>query len=135
MNKKFIVSALVVGFASLILGFVVHAMLLNGAYARLPDLYRSETVAQSYFGYMLLAHLLIGTGLTWVYRKGHESGKPFAMQGVKFAAAIFVLMTLPTYLIYFAVMQLPSDLVAQQVFFDGIGIVLLGVLTARMNRT
>jgi len=32
-------------------------------------------------------------------------------------------------------MQLPSDLVAQQVFFDGIGIVLLGVLTARMNRT
>jgi len=100
MNKKFMVSAFVVGFASLILGFVVHSVLLNGAYAKLPDLYRAETAAQSYFGYMLLAHLLIGTGLTWVYRKGHESGKPFAMQGVKFAAAIFVLMTLPTYLIY-----------------------------------
>jgi len=32
-------------------------------------------------------------------------------------------------------MQLPSDLVAQQVFFNAIGIVLPGVLAAWMNRT
>ena len=134
-NKKFVVSSLVVAFVALILGFVIHGVFLYGAYAKLPLLYRSEVSAQSYLGYMLIAHLSMGIGLTWIYRRGHEAGKPFVMQGVMFGAAMFAVMTLPIYLIYFAVMQLPSDLVAQQIFFDGIGIILLGVLTAWMNQT
>ena len=72
MNKKFVISSLVMAFASLMLGFVVHAVILQGDYARLPALFRSETQSQNYFGYMLLAHLFIGIGLTWIYRQGHE---------------------------------------------------------------
>ena len=42
MNKKFIISSLVMGFASLMLGFLVHALLLHNDYARLPGLYRPD---------------------------------------------------------------------------------------------
>jgi drug/metabolite transporter (DMT)-like permease len=135
MNKKFIVSSLVMAFAALMAGFVVHGLMLQNDYLRLPNIFRPESEAQNYFGFMLLAHLLIGIGLTWIYRRGHEPGKSVLSQGLKFGAAMAAVGTLPTYLIYFAVQRLPSDLVAQQIVFDGICILLLGLLVAWLNKS
>ena len=134
MNTKFIVSSLVMGFASLMQGFLVHAVLLHNDYARLPNLYRPESQQQGQFPYMLVAHLLIGIGLTWIYRRGHEAGKGVLMQGARFGAAIAVVSTIPMFLIYFAVQPVPSDLVAQQIVFDSIGMVVLGVIVAWLNK-
>ena len=134
MNTKFVVSSLVMGFASLMQGFLVHALALHNDYARLPQLYRPESQQQGQFGYMLLAHLLIGIGLTWVYRRGHEAGKGVLVQGARFGAAIAVLSTIPHFLIYFAVQPVPSDLVAQQIVFDSIGMMVLGVIVAWLNK-
>ncbi len=135
MNKKFVVSSLVMAFAALMAGFVVHGLLLQGDYLRLPNIFRPESEAQGYFGFMLLAHLLIGIGLTWVYRRGHEAGKGVLVQGSRFGLAIIVLTVIPTYLIYFAVQRLPSDLVAQQIVFDSICMIGLGVLVAWLNKS
>jgi hypothetical protein len=135
MNRKFVISSLVAGFASLMFGFVVHAVLLHGDYARLPQLYRPETQAQGYFGFMLLAHLLIGIGMTWIYRRGHEAGKGVLVQGARFGLAIAVVSTIPVFLIYFAVQPVPSDLVAQQIVFDSICMVQLGIIVAWLNKT
>ena len=135
MNKKFIISSVVMAVASLMLGFLVHALALHSAYARLPNLYRSESQSEAYFGYMLLAHLLIGIGLTWIYRRGHEAGKGVLLQGARFGAAIAVVSTIPVFLIYFAVQPVPSDLVAQQIVFDSIGMVVLGVIVAWLNKS
>jgi len=134
MNRKFVVSSLVMAFAALMAGFVVHGLMLQNDYLRLPNIFRPESEAQGYFGFMLLAHLLIGIGLTWIYRRGHEPGKSVLSQGLKFGAAMAVVGTLPTYLIYFAVQRLPSDLVAQQIVFDGVCILLLGLLVAWLNK-
>jgi hypothetical protein len=134
MNTKFVVSSLVMAVASLMEGFLVHGLALHNDYARLPNLYRPESQAQGYMGYMLLAHLLIGIGITWIYRRGHEAGKGVLSQGARFGAALAVVSTIPTFLIYFAVMPVPSDLVAQQIVFDSIGVVLLGVIVAWLNK-
>jgi hypothetical protein len=83
---------------------------------------------------MLLAHLLIGIGLTWIYRRGHEPGKGVLVQGARFGAAIAVVSTIPVFLIYFAVQPVPSDLVAQQIVFDSIGMMALGVIVAWLNK-
>ena len=135
MNKKFIISSLVMAVASLMLGFVVHALMLKSSYAQLPNLYRSDAQSEAHFVYMLLAHLLIGIGLTWIYRRGHEAGKGVLSQGARFGAAIAVVSTIPVFLIYFAVQPVPSDLVAQQIVFDSIGMVVLGVLVAWLNKS
>ena len=134
MNTKFIISSLVTAVASLMEGFLVHALALHNDYARLPNLYRPESQAEGYFGYMLLAHLLIGIGLTWIYRRGREAGKNVLSQGARFGAAIAVVSTIPMFLIYFAVQPVPSDLVAQQIVFDSIGMVVLGVIVAWLNK-
>lgn len=135
MNKKFVISSLVMAFAALMAGFVVHAVILHADYLRLPALFRSETDAQGYFGFMLFAHLLIGIGLTWIYRMGHETGKSVVVQGLRFGAAIAVVSTVPMYLIYYAVQRLPSDLVAQQIVYDTICMLLLGMLVAWLNKS
>ena len=134
MNKKFIISSLVMAIASLMHGFLVHALLLKKDYVRLPGLYRPESQAEGYFGFMLLAHLLIGIGLTWIYRRGHEAGKGVLVQGARFGAAVAVVSTIPVFLIYFAVQPVPSDLVAQQIVFGSIAMLVMGVIVAWLNK-
>ena len=133
MNRKFLLSVVVMSIASLLLGFVVHGVLLHAEYAKLPNLMRTEQDAMNHFPFMLLAHLLIGTGFTWIYLKGRED-KPWLVQGLRFGAAVAVLMTIPIYLIYFAVQPMPSDLVAQQIVFDVIALLIMGMLVAWLNR-
>ncbi len=36
---------------------------------------------------MVVAHILIGIGFTWIYLKGREA-KPFLQQGVRFGLAV-----------------------------------------------
>jgi drug/metabolite transporter (DMT)-like permease len=134
MNKAFVWSVVAVFVTAMLLGFVVHGVLLHKDYERLvPNLFRGEADAQAHFVYMLLAHVIMAIGVTWVYRMGREN-KPWLAQGIRFGIAIALLSTIPLYLIYFAVQPLPSDLVAQQIVYDTIAMVILGIVTAAVNR-
>ena len=94
----FAISAAVLAVLSLLLGAVVHAWLLGPDYAKLTTLFRPEQDAHGYFAYMILAHIAIGIGFTWIYRQGREA-KPFLGQGVRFGLAVAVLMVIRMYLI------------------------------------
>lgn len=135
MNKQFVISVVVVFIAAMLAGFVVHGLLLHGDYSKLVEkgVFRSPKEAEAHFVYMLIAHVSMAIGLTWVYRQGRNAS-PWLGQGVRFGLALSVLVTIPIYLIYFAVQPLPSDLVAKQIVLDGIGNVFLGIVTAFMNR-
>jgi hypothetical protein len=133
VNAKFAVSAAVMAVMSLLLGFVVHAWLLGPDYARLPGLFRPEADAQGFLGFMIAAHVLIGIGFAWIYRKGREA-RPFLQQGVRFGLAVAVLATIPMYLIYYAVQPMPGNLVAKQLVFDTIAVVLMGIVCAWINQ-
>lgn len=132
--KAFVISALALAVLSLLLGFVVHATLLQDEYLKLPALFRQQADAQNYFPFMLLAHLLIGIGMTWIYRQGHAPGQPWPAQGVRFGIAWGIGMTLPLYLIYYAVQPMPSALVTKQILFDGVAIIIMGLACAFLNR-
>ncbi|MGE0358036.1 MAG: hypothetical protein AB7P08_14125 [Burkholderiales bacterium] len=133
MNGKFWISVVAMFVVSMALGFLIHGTLLMNDYARLPALMRSLDSQGEMFPYMLLAHVFLAVGFTWIYLKGREA-KPWLAQGVRFGISVAVLTTIPTYLIYFAVMPFPSDLVAQQIVFDTIGVVLMGIVIAWINR-
>ena len=133
MNRQFLISALVMFIATMIAGFVVHATLLSADYAALPKLYRPEEDSQNYFHYMLLAHVLMAIGLTWVYRMGRDDS-PWLGQGLRFGVAIVVLMTIPMYMIYFAVQPMPEALAVKQIMFDTVAMLLMGMLVAFLNR-
>ncbi|GMR14862.1 MAG: hypothetical protein BMS9Abin30_0473 [Gammaproteobacteria bacterium] len=134
MDKQFWISALVMFLATLVVGFVVHASLLGADYAALPNLYRSEEDSANYFQYMLLAHVLMGIGLTWVYRMGRDDSA-WLGQGLRFGAALIVLITIPTYMIFYAVQPMPAVLAVKQILFDSVGMLLIGMLAAYVNRS
>ena len=133
MNKQVTISIIVMAVMSLMLGFVVHAILLDADYKALPNIYRGEEDSAGYMPFMMLAHAMIGVGLVWVYRQGREAGD-WLMQGVRFGMAVAVLSTIPVFLVYYSVQPLPGMLVAKQIVFDSIGMLLMGVVVAWLNR-
>lgn len=135
MDKRFWVCGIVVSIAAMLLDFVVHRVLLQADYNGLiaSGVMRSSADAQQYFPYMLAAHLLIGFGLTWLYRKGIDTGRPTLGQGLRFGAAVAIMSTIPGYLIYYAVQPMPAALVHKQMIYSTIAMLLLGMLLAWLN--
>jgi len=133
MIKKLVISVIVIFIVSMAIGFLVHGVLLSEKYAQLPGLFRQGQDAERYFPYMLLAHVFMAFGFVWVYLKGKED-KPFLIQGICYGAVIATLVTIPTYLIYYAVQPMPAMLVLQQIVFDTIGVVVMGIVVAWLNR-
>lgn len=133
MDKRFWISGIVVSLAAFLLGFLIHANLLNPDYMALTSVYRSETDMQPYFHWMIIAHLLIGFAMTWIYRQGADSGRGTLGQGLRFGLALALFCTIPGYLIYLTVLQIPPSLAHKQLIFGTIGMLLLGVLVAYLN--
>ena len=133
MGKKFWISLAVMFVLAMAIGLVVHGMLLAPDYLKLTSLFRPEADQQNYFWAMLLAHAFIAFAFTWIYFRGRES-RPFLGQGIRYGLAVALLTCIPTDLIYYAVQPLPGVLVAKQIVFDTIGLVVMGVVLAWINR-
>ena len=134
-DKRFWVCGILVSIAAMLLDFGIHRGLLQDDYNALvaKGVMRAHDDQQAYLPYMLAAHLLIGFGLTWLYRKGIDTGRPAIGQGLRFGAAVAVMSTIPGYLIYYAVQPLPAALVHKQMIFSTLAMLLLGMLLAWLN--
>ena len=133
MSKKFLFAWIVL-FVAWFLGiFVVHGVLLHSDYMQLTNLFRAESDARKHFPLMIVAHLMLSGAFVWIYARGAEA-KPWMAQGVRFGAAVALLTTVPTYMIYFVVQPMPGDVVIKQIVFDGILMVILGVIVAWLYR-
>jgi len=133
MNKKFLLSTLVLFVLTMLTGFIVHSVLLHGDYGQLPNLFRTDEDSMNYFGWLLAANLMVAASFVWIYQQG-RSNKPWLGQGVRFGIAAALLMTVPMYLIYYAVMPLPATLVIKQIAFDTPGVIIMGIAVAWLNR-
>jgi hypothetical protein len=132
MNRTFVVSVVVMFVVSSIMGFVVHGMILGADYARLT-FFRTHGDFMQHYAAMAAANLIWAIGFTWIYRQGRDR-RHFVGQGVRFGLAVAVLAVIPTYLIYYAVQPMPSDLVAEQIVLDTIAMLIMGVIVAALNR-
>jgi hypothetical protein len=133
MNKKFIIAWIVLFVAWMLGSFVVHGILLRSDYMQLTNLFRPEGDKQKYFPLMILAHVILSGALVWIYARGAEP-KPWMVQGIRFGVAVALLTVVPTYMIYFVVQPMPSDVVIKQIVYDGVLMVLLGAIVAWLYR-
>lgn len=133
MNKKFIISWVVVFIVWMVGSMLVHGVWLGESYAALTSLFRPEEGQMEKFPVMITAHVIMAGAFVWVYLRGRESG-PWMAQGVRYGVAIALLAPIPMYMIYYAVQPLPADLVIKQIIGDGLLIVVLGMLTAFLNK-
>jgi len=133
MNKKFLISWLVVFVAWMAGSFVVHGVLLADGYASLPNLFRSDEDAANYFHLMLIAHVVMAAAFVWIYQRGNES-KPWLAQGARFGVAVAALGPVPMYTIYYVVQPMPGNHVVMQIVYGTILLIVLGVLVAFLNK-
>jgi hypothetical protein len=135
MNRKLLISVVVIFVLSMAFGFLVHGTILRNEYLKLvPNLMRGEADGQAHFAWMLLATLSSAIGFSWIYIRGREAGKPWLGQGVRFGIAMVLVAVIPLFLINYAVSPFPSDLVAQQIVYESITVVIMGIVVAWLNR-
>ena len=133
MTKKFLLTWAVVFVGWMVGSFVVHGILLHEDYGQLPNLFRPEAESATYFPLMILAHVLMAAAFVWIYSRGVEDA-PAIPQGLRFGVAVACLAVIPTYTIYYVVQPMPGMLVVKQMLFDGILVMLLGVIAASFYR-
>ena len=129
MNKKFLIAWVVIFVAWFAGSFVVHGILLHDDYMKLSNLFRPEADAQKFFPLMILAHVILAGAFVWIYSRGVEA-KPWCPQGLRFGVAIALLAIVPTYMIYYVVQPMPGMVVVKQTVFDGILMLILGMIVA-----
>jgi hypothetical protein len=133
MNKRFWISVAVMFVMFMAIGFFVHGFLLKADYTQLPNLFRSEQDQMNFVVFMPIADLFAAFAVVWVYVRIKQD-KPFLVQGICYGLVITAMMTVPKFLIYYAVQPIPGITVAKQIAFDVMGDVLKGIVVARLNR-
>ncbi len=134
MNKKFLISWVVIFVIWMVGSFVVHGLLLGADYANAqPTLMRPEAEQQSMFHWMLIAHISLAGAFVWIYGRGIDD-KPWMQQGIRYGIAVALLAVIPVYMIYYAVQPTPGMLVIKQSVFDTVLIVILGIVVAFLNK-
>jgi hypothetical protein len=133
MNQRFWISVAVMFVMFMAIGFFVHGFLLQADYTQLTNLFRPVQDQMTYFAFMPVANLFAAFAFVWIYIRIKED-KPFLMQGICYGLAITALMTVPKFLIYYAVQPMPGITVAKQIAFDVMGDVVKGIVVARLNK-
>lgn len=133
MGKKFWISGIAAVIVTMLLGFIVHGLLLGKDYEALKFM-RNEEAQMAHFPYMILAHVFLGFAAAWIYRQGMSAGVPWLTQGVRFGVAITALMTVPMFLIYYAILPMPGMLVVKQIIGDTVCWIITGIVLAFINK-
>ena len=128
MNKARLLLTIVVIFVlANFTGFFIHAIWLKQDYMPIASLYRPE--GQEKMVWIVLAYLSFAVGSVWIYAHGVED-KPLLIQGVRFGILMWLVLTVPSFFIAYAVQPVPFILTAKQVLSELIGKILVCVVTA-----
>ncbi len=131
--KRFFSAVTAVFVVGMVMGFLIHAQLLEADYRSLGPLMRSAQDAEAYFPYMVLAFVVFSIAFVWFYAKGVED-KPWIGQGLRFGIAAWLFGAVSVFLTYYAVQPLPASLVCKQIGFEFIDFLLLGIVVAAIYR-
>jgi len=130
--KRFVLRWAILFIAANIFGFVVHGLLLQGDYAATPQLLRTQDDANRHFVYMLVGFASSAAALVWIY--GNGQSRPWLGQGIRFGIAVWMLTSLPWFLTYYAVQPWPGAVVAKQISFELVTVLLMGIINAGLHR-
>lgn len=130
--KKFILTVIAVFIVANVLGMVIHAVLLEPEYAKVPNLYRGKDSVLLFW--INLGYLALAVGATWIYSKGVEANRPWMGQGLRFGLALWLVLAVPSFVIAYAVQPVPSSLMLKQVGYELVGKLLIGLVIAAIYR-
>ncbi len=110
MNKKIILSSVLVFVLFLIMDHVLHNVLLAGLYAETASLWRGPGEMRGLLWIIIAVDLALAVLVTWLFAKGWETGKSWAGQGLRFGLVLGLLFSLPMGFSMYAIMPIPFSL-------------------------
>ena len=132
--KRYWLTVVAVFIAMNIFGAIIHGTLLFDDYRALPkDLVRPTAEANAHMHFMFLGMLSSSLAMVWIYAQ-LVTEKPWLRQGIRFGIAVWMLKTVPMFLIYYFTSPYPPDLVIKQIVFEFIAVTVLGVIAAAIYR-
>lgn len=126
--KRFFMALVVVFLGAYLLGFLIHTVLLAQEYSYVAKLFRAPQ--DMHWPFFTLAYLGFALGFVWIYAKGMDLKKAWLGQGLRYGAAVWLVVSAYGWLISFAVQPIGRRLVAKGMAFELIAYMLLGALTA-----
>ena len=126
-NLRLILTIVVVFILASFSGFFIHAIWLKQDYLPIAQHYRAAGDQKMVF--IVLAYLSFAIGSVLVYARGVED-KPWLGQGVRFGFLMFLVLTIPSFFIAYAVQPVPAVLMSKQVLSELGDKILLGIVTA-----
>ncbi len=133
MDRKFIVSTIVVFVVWMLGSFLVHGLWLGPTYETMTNMVRPVAEQEALMHFMLIAHLLMAGAFVWIYQRGNED-KPWLQQGLRYGIAIALLVPIPTFMIYYTVQQTPATLAINQSVGDSIVVIVVALVAAFLNK-
>ncbi|HXM34846.1 MAG TPA: hypothetical protein VN920_06650 [Pyrinomonadaceae bacterium] len=116
MNKaRLVLTIIVVFILAHLSGFFIHAIWLHADYVPIAMHYRPE--GQEKILWIVLAYVSFAIGSVLVYARGVED-KPLVAQGVRFGILMWLILTVPSFLIAYAVQPVPAVLMSKQVLAE-----------------
>ena len=132
MNKtRLVLTIIVVFFVANLTGFFIHGIWLKQDYLPVASMYRPDSEIKVVF--LVIAYLAFSIAAVWLYAHGVED-KPRLAQGVRFGIALWLVLTIPSFVIAYAVQPVPAILMVKQVMSEGVAKIVLGVIIAILYR-
>lgn len=133
MNKKFLISWVVVFVVWMVGSFLVHGLWLSDTYLAMTNMMRPAEEQEGLIHFMLLAHVMMAGAFVWIYQRGNED-KPWLPQGLRFGVAVALFAPIPTFMIYYVVQQTPGALAVKQMVGDSLVVVIVALVAAFLNK-
>ena len=130
--KKWVITSLVIFVAAQILEFIIHYLILGGAYQATSHLWRPDEEMNQMMWLMYLTGLVWAFLFVYIFAKGYE-GRGI-MEGVRFGLIIGVFSSLPMSLGNYVTVPIPFSLALNWFIFGMIEITILGVLAALLYK-
>jgi hypothetical protein len=125
-TKRFVLASLAVFVAGMILDYLVHMVILKGAYESLAAIWRQEM--NSLMWLMYVGSLIFAFLFVYIFTKGHENKG--IMEGVRYGLIIGLFFILPTASGQYAMYPIPFSLAVQWFVYGLIEFIIFGIIAA-----
>ena len=128
--KRYITASLAVFVAALVLDFVIHGVILRGAYEATKSVWRPDMESKMWIFW--LVNFIAAFPFTYIFVRGYE-GKGIP-EGVRFGAIIGVYVSVPMAYGMYVMLAVPYSLALQWFLYGMIETILLGIVAALVYR-
>lgn len=130
--KKWVIASIVVFLVSQILEFIIHFLILGGAYEATSHIWRPEAEMNQLMWLMWLVGLIWSFLFVYIFAQGRE-GKGL-MEGIRFGIIIGLFYMIPMSLGNYAAMPIPFSLALSWLIYGILELIILGILVALLYK-